>query len=68
MVSGPAPDVFINTPRDPNTLSNYNNFRTAHTAVDFHVDFSKHLLRGTVSLDLKSVTNAETKEIRLDAR
>ena len=57
----------INPPRDPNTLSNYNNWRTTHTAVDFHVLFDEQRLKGRVSLDLKSITEAETKEIILDS-
>jgi len=69
MVSRPEPaNVSINVPRDPNTLSNYNNFRTTHTGVDFHVDFKQRLLEGTVSLHLKSLTDAETDKIVLDTR
>lgn len=68
-VTIPAPaNISINTPRDPNTLSNYNNFKTTHTAVDLHVDFEKKLLHGTVSLTLKSLTEAETDELILDTR
>lgn len=67
MVSRPEPDnVTINTPRDPNTLSNYNNFITTHTAVDFKIDFEKNRMHGSVLLDLKSITDAETKKIVLD--
>jgi len=63
-----AASVTINTPRDPCTLSNYNNFRTTHTSVDFHVDFQAKKLSGNVTLLLKSLTNAETEEILLDTR
>lgn len=56
----------MNSPRDPNTLSNYHNFVTTHTAVDFRIDFEKQRLTGNVMLDLKSITNAETNEIVLD--
>lgn len=65
-ITKPEPNVTINTPRDPNTLSNYNNFITTHTAVDFRIDFEKQRLTGNLTLDLKSTTNAETDEIVLD--
>ncbi|KAL8997992.1 MAG: hypothetical protein Q9188_006196 [Gyalolechia gomerana] len=56
----------INPPRDPNTLSNYNNFLTEHTAANFEIDFEKKRLSGNVILKLKSVSPSETKEILLD--
>ena len=56
----------ISPPRDPNTLSNYNYWRTTHTTTNFHVLFDEQRLKGRVSLDLKSITDAETKEIILD--
>jgi len=56
----------IHTPRDPNTLSNYNNFLTTHTTANFAIDFEQKTLIGNVILNLKSVTDAETKEILLD--
>jgi leukotriene-A4 hydrolase len=56
----------IHTPRDPNTLSNYNNFLTTHTTANFDIDFQQKRLVGNVVLDLKSITNAETVEIVLD--
>ena len=59
-------ETIIRTPRDPNTLSNYNNFLTTHTTANFTVDFEKKRLAGNVVLDLKSVTNAEAKQILLD--
>ena len=55
------------TSRDPNTLSNYNDWRTTHTTANFHVLFDEQRLKGRVSLDLKSTTDAETKEIILDS-
>ncbi len=61
-------DVTINTPRDPNTLSNYNNFVTTHVTACFDVDFQKKKLVGSVVLNLKSVTDAETDRIILDTR
>jgi len=60
--------VIINTPRDPCTLSNYNNFKTTHTSADLHIDFKAKKLSGHVTLLLKSTTNAESKEILLDTR
>ena len=54
------------SPRDPNTLSNYNNFLTTHTTVDFNIDFEKKSIGGNVALTLKSITNAAAKEILLD--
>lgn len=59
-------DTVIHTPRDPNTLSNYNNFLTTHTVANFEIDFHRKRLVGNVSLHLKSITNAETKKILLD--
>lgn len=56
----------INPPRDPNTLSNYNNWLTAHTTANLDIAFEKQRLSGNVVLTLKSITNAETKEIILD--
>lgn len=67
MVKRPEPaDLSVNMPRDPNTLSNYNHFKTTHTSVNFTIDFHKKLLSGNVLLDLKSITESETKEIVLD--
>jgi leukotriene-A4 hydrolase len=56
----------INPPRDPNTLSNYNNWLTAHTTANLDIAFEKQRLSGNVVLTVKSITNAETKEIILD--
>lgn len=57
----------INPPRDPNTLSNYNNWRTTHTAVNFRVLFEEQRLTGSVSLQLNSITDSETTDIILDS-
>lgn len=56
----------IHTPRDPNTLSNYNAWRTKHTAADFNVDFEGKRLTGIVHLTLESL--ASEKQIVLDTR
>jgi leukotriene-A4 hydrolase len=58
----------INSPRDPNTLSNYNNFLTSHVVANFDIDFKKRTLEGSVQLSLKSITEAESDEIILDSR
>lgn len=69
MISRPVPEgITINNHRDPCTLSNYHNFKTTNTALDFHIDFDKKVLKGNVSLRLKSLTEAETNEIVLDTR
>lgn len=57
----------INVPRDPNTLSNYNNWRTSHTKVSIDISFDEQILKGKVTHKLKSITNSETKEIVLDS-
>ncbi|KAL3442134.1 leukotriene A-4 hydrolase [Aspergillus insuetus] len=59
--------TLINTPRDPNTLSNYNNFRCTHTEANFEILFDQKRLVGNVVHKLKSITNAESKEIILDS-
>lgn len=59
-------DTTINTPRDPNTLSNYNNFLTKHTTANFSIDFEKKRLSGNIILKLESISNSETKDILLD--
>ncbi|KAL2857395.1 leukotriene A-4 hydrolase [Aspergillus pseudodeflectus] len=59
--------TLINTPRDPNTLSNYNNFRCTHTEANFEILFEQKRLVGNVVHKLKSTTNAESKEILLDS-
>src|SRR5437762_1731932 len=53
--------------RDPNTLSNYDGWRTRHTAATFDVVFAEQRLKGRVSLQLESTSEAETDEIVLDS-
>lgn len=67
-ITGGDPDVTINTPRDPNTLSNYHNFLTKHTVANFEIDFEKKVLHGGVELTFESLTEGETKDIVLDTR
>lgn len=57
----------IHQPRDPNTLSNYNAWRTKHTTANFAVDFEKKSLIGTVQLKLQKLSKAENR-IVLDTR
>jgi hypothetical protein len=66
MVTKPV-DVEIRTPRDPNTLSNYHNYVTRHTSVDFEIEFEKKRLVGKVVLRLESLTNEEV-DVTLDSR
>ncbi|KAI4133240.1 MAG: hypothetical protein LQ338_000298 [Usnochroma carphineum] len=56
----------INPPRDPNTLSNYNNFLTKHTVANFDIDFENKRLSGNVILKLQSISDPGSKEILLD--
>lgn len=52
--------------RDPNTLSNYAEWRVRHTTVNFTVDFDKQHLKGSVLLELESQTDRGSREIVLD--
>ncbi|RMZ73555.1 leukotriene A-4 hydrolase [Pyrenophora seminiperda CCB06] len=63
-----SPHIEIRTPRDPNTLSNYHNFATRHTSVDFDVDFSGKRLFGSVVLVLEGLVEGEgVEEVVLDS-
>ncbi|KAH9892228.1 peptidase family M1-domain-containing protein [Xylariomycetidae sp. FL2044] len=53
-------------PRDPNTLANYGDWVMRHTTVNFHVNFEKQRLEGSVSLELESLTDKKSQEIILD--
>ena len=57
----------INAPRDPNTLSNYNNFVTTHITANYRIDFEKERVSGNTLLKLESVTDAAATEILLDS-
>ncbi|CAE7173705.1 hypothetical protein PTNB73_02532 [Pyrenophora teres f. teres] len=69
MVTRPMvdPNIEIRTPRDPNTLSNYHNFVTRHTSVDFDVDFKGKRLFGSVVLSLECLTDEHVREVVLDS-
>ncbi|KAH8591232.1 leukotriene A-4 hydrolase [Bisporella sp. PMI_857] len=54
-------------PRDPNTVSNYNYWRTKHTIADLAIDFKKQRLHGNVTLELESTTEKQSEEIVLDS-
>ena len=56
----------IKMPRDPNTLSNYQNFVTTHTVANFEIDFQNQRLAGNVVLHLKPVLESKSREIFLD--
>ncbi|KAK3326345.1 peptidase family M1-domain-containing protein [Apodospora peruviana] len=53
--------------RDPNTLSNYDAWRTKHTTANLKVDFEDKCLRGSVILELESQTDKASNEIILDS-
>ncbi|KAJ6123253.1 hypothetical protein N7512_005718 [Penicillium capsulatum] len=53
-------------PRDPNTLSNYNNWRSAHITANFDILFDQKKLAGNVVHKFKSITDAQSREIILD--
>jgi aminopeptidase N len=52
--------------RDPNTLSNYDDFKTTHTVANLSIDFSKEQLAGNVTLILEATASVKTGEITLD--
>jgi len=37
---------------DPNSISNFNQYRIVHTAFEWNVDFDRHILQGHVQLDI----------------
>ena len=57
----------IHQPRDPNTLSNYNAWRTKHTTANFEIDFDAKRLKGSVELTLERLAESERKVV-LDTR
>lgn len=59
--------TIINTPRDPNTLSNYNNFRITHTSAALDILFEEQKLKGSVIHSLESISDSESDEIVLDS-
>lgn len=59
--------AIVNPPRDPNTLSNYNNFVTTKTRVNLDINFNAKTLSGNTLLELKSITDADAIEVVLDS-
>ncbi|KAK3683059.1 Leucyl aminopeptidase yscIV [Vermiconidia calcicola] len=53
----------IHQPRDPNTLSNYNAWRTKHTKADYEIDFDAKRLKGIIELTLERLAKGERKII-----
>ena len=60
----PDPNIVLND--DPNTLSNYEQFRLYHTVVNFHIDFSNSQLAGHVSLTFQVRRGARSSTVVLD--
>jgi leukotriene-A4 hydrolase len=54
----------IHPNRDPNTLSNYNAWKTQHTTANYEIDFESKCLYGSVTLTLKKL--ADERKIVLD--
>lgn len=68
MAIRPAPEAVaaeaaknIHPVRDPNTLSNYNAWRTKHTVADFDIDFDSKRLTGVVHLTLEKLSQGDDK-------
>ncbi|KAL2221446.1 leukotriene A-4 hydrolase [Thermoascus aurantiacus ATCC 26904] len=59
-------ESIINSPRDPNTLSNYNNWVSTHVTANLDILFDQQKLVGNVIHKLKSITNGESRDIILD--
>lgn len=52
--------------RDPNTLSNYDEFLTIQTVTNFEIDFQQKCLFGSVDLRLKKISQTGARDIFLD--
>ena len=52
--------------RDPNTLSNYDQFLCRHTIANFDIDFKKSQLKGSVNLRLEAIAKSTNNAIVLD--
>jgi leukotriene-A4 hydrolase len=59
--------TIVNPPRDPNTLSNYNNWRTVHTSTSFDILFDEQKLKGSVTHSFEAITDGESDAILLDS-
>ncbi|KAJ5630562.1 uncharacterized protein N7484_010662 [Penicillium longicatenatum] len=58
--------TMASNPRDPNTLSNYNNWRSTHITANFDILFDQKKLVGNVVHKFTSITDAVSREIILD--
>lgn len=58
--------TIINAPRDPNTLSNYNNWLSTHVTANLEILFDQKKLAGNVVHRLKSTTESQSRDILLD--
>jgi leukotriene-A4 hydrolase len=56
----------VNPPRDPNTLSNYNNWLSTHITANFDILFDQRKLAGNVIHQFRSITHGESNHIILD--
>lgn len=52
---------------DPNTLSNYDQFVTAHTTANLTIDFEQKILFGNILLRLKALVDPKKNDLFLDA-
>ncbi|OOF92299.1 hypothetical protein ASPCADRAFT_152824 [Aspergillus carbonarius ITEM 5010] len=57
----------IRSPRDPNTLSNYNSWICTHITANFDILFDQKRLVGSVIHKLRSGTDGDSREIILDS-
>ena len=58
--------AFTSSLRDPNTLANYNAYRTSHIVANLNIDFEGNSLAGNVVLSLKCQSKIEYPPIVLD--
>lgn len=60
-------DTSIHQPRDPNTLSNYNAWRTKHVTADLEIDFRGQRVWGSVTMRMERLAKGVGKVV-LDTR
>jgi len=60
-------DTEIHQPRDPNTLSNYNAWKTRHVTANLELDFKRKSVSGTVRYDMQRLAKGVGKVV-LDTR
>lgn len=62
MLNRPIPDdvdTSIHQPRDPNTLSNYNVWRTKHVTADLELEFANNRCVGTIKMELERLEKGQ---------